>query len=80
MSTVRVRYIVNDVDEAIGFYRDLLGFEVVMHPAAAVRDALPGRSPAAAERSEWTGRRWPVDAGRHPATARGLEPDLPGGA
>jgi catechol 2,3-dioxygenase-like lactoylglutathione lyase family enzyme len=33
MSTVRVRYIVNDVDEAIGFYRDLLGFEVVMHPA-----------------------------------------------
>jgi catechol 2,3-dioxygenase-like lactoylglutathione lyase family enzyme len=30
---VSVRYIVNDVDEAIAFYRDLLGFEVVMHPA-----------------------------------------------
>jgi catechol 2,3-dioxygenase-like lactoylglutathione lyase family enzyme len=28
-----VRYIVRDVDEAIGFYRDRLGFEVVMHPA-----------------------------------------------
>ena len=32
MST-SVRYIVNDVDEAIGFYRDHLGFEVEMHPA-----------------------------------------------
>jgi len=35
MASVSVRYIVNDVDEAIGFYRDLLGFEVVMHPAPA---------------------------------------------
>ena len=26
-----VRYIVNDVDEAVGFYRDLLGFAVEMH-------------------------------------------------
>jgi catechol 2,3-dioxygenase-like lactoylglutathione lyase family enzyme len=30
---VNVRYIVRDVDEAIGFYRDRLGFEVVIHPA-----------------------------------------------
>lgn len=30
---VSVRYIVDDVDAAIGFYRDRLGFEVVMHPA-----------------------------------------------
>jgi catechol 2,3-dioxygenase-like lactoylglutathione lyase family enzyme len=28
-----VRYIVNDVDEAIAFYTGRLGFEVVMHPA-----------------------------------------------
>ena len=28
-----VRYIVNDVDEAIGFYTEMLGFQVVMHPA-----------------------------------------------
>jgi catechol 2,3-dioxygenase-like lactoylglutathione lyase family enzyme len=35
MATVSVRYIVNDVDEAIGFYRDLLGFGVDMHPAPA---------------------------------------------
>ncbi|TDD66864.1 VOC family protein, partial [Actinomadura darangshiensis] len=31
--TVLVRYIVRDVDAAIGFYTGLLGFEVVMHPA-----------------------------------------------
>jgi catechol 2,3-dioxygenase-like lactoylglutathione lyase family enzyme len=31
--TVSVRYIVDDVDAAIGFYRDRLGMEVVMHPA-----------------------------------------------
>ena len=28
-----IRYIVHDVGQAIGFYRDLLGFEVEMHPA-----------------------------------------------
>ena len=35
MATVSVRYIVNDVDAAIGFYRDKLGFTLVMHPAPA---------------------------------------------
>ena len=30
---VAIRYIVDDVERAIGFYRDLLGFEVEMHPA-----------------------------------------------
>ncbi|TPN68195.1 VOC family protein [Mesorhizobium sp. B1-1-1] len=33
METVSVRYIVNDVDKAIAFYRDHLGFTVAMHPA-----------------------------------------------
>ncbi|MGE0057601.1 MAG: VOC family protein [Dehalococcoidia bacterium] len=33
MSTVSVRYIVNDVDAAVPFYRDNLGFNVDMHPA-----------------------------------------------
>jgi len=33
MSKVSVRYIVNNVDEAIPFYRDMLGFNVDMHPA-----------------------------------------------
>jgi catechol 2,3-dioxygenase-like lactoylglutathione lyase family enzyme len=30
---VSVRYIVDDVDVAIEFYRDRLGFDVEMHPA-----------------------------------------------
>ncbi len=34
MATVSVRYIVNDVEEAIRFYSDLLGFSVEMHPNA----------------------------------------------
>ena len=33
MATVQVRYIVNDVDAAIAFYCDLLGFREIMHPA-----------------------------------------------
>ncbi len=33
MATVSVRYIVNDVDEAIAFYCERLAFEEVMHPA-----------------------------------------------
>ena len=35
MASVSVRYIVDDVDAAIGFYCGLLGFEEVMHPAPA---------------------------------------------
>ena len=35
MATVSVRYIVDDVDAAIAFYRDHLGFEELMHPAPA---------------------------------------------
>jgi catechol 2,3-dioxygenase-like lactoylglutathione lyase family enzyme len=33
MPSVSVRYIVNDVDAAIAFYRQHLGFHVDMHPA-----------------------------------------------
>ena len=35
MSTVGVRYFVENVDEAISFYRDLLGFREELHPAPA---------------------------------------------
>lgn len=34
MSTVSVRYIVNDVNAAIDFYTQQLGFTVEMHPAS----------------------------------------------
>jgi catechol 2,3-dioxygenase-like lactoylglutathione lyase family enzyme len=44
MTSVSVRYIVDDVDAAIGFYRDRLGFDLDMHPApgfaALSRDGL----------------------------------------
>ena len=33
MAAVQVRYIVNDVDAAIAFYTDRLGFKLDMHPA-----------------------------------------------
>ncbi|HEX5223926.1 MAG TPA: VOC family protein [Solirubrobacteraceae bacterium] len=33
MTTVSVRYIVDDVDAALAFYGEQLGFEEVMHPA-----------------------------------------------
>lgn len=33
MTTVHVRYIVDDVDAAIAFYGERLGFDVAMHPA-----------------------------------------------
>jgi catechol 2,3-dioxygenase-like lactoylglutathione lyase family enzyme len=35
MSTVSVRYIVTSVEEAVAFYRDRLGFEVLMFPDPA---------------------------------------------
>ena len=35
MASVSVRYIVDDVDQAIDFYTGLLGFTEVMHPAPA---------------------------------------------
>ena len=33
MATATVRYLVNDLDDAVDFYRDLLGFEVELRPS-----------------------------------------------
>jgi catechol 2,3-dioxygenase-like lactoylglutathione lyase family enzyme len=35
MAAVQVRYIVNDVQSAIDFYTNQLGFQLVMHPTPA---------------------------------------------
>ena len=35
--SVSVRYIVNEVDAAISFYTEMLGFKVDIHPAATFR-------------------------------------------
>ncbi|HEY5223703.1 MAG TPA: VOC family protein [Microbacteriaceae bacterium] len=43
LQSVSIRYIVNDVDAAITFYRNELGFELVMHPAHAF--AMMSRGP-----------------------------------
>jgi catechol 2,3-dioxygenase-like lactoylglutathione lyase family enzyme len=42
MAGVSVRYIVDDVDEAIAFYCGQLGFSEVMHPAPAFAMLLRG--------------------------------------
>jgi catechol 2,3-dioxygenase-like lactoylglutathione lyase family enzyme len=42
MATVSVRYIVDDVDAAIAFYRDRLGFTELMHPAPTFAMLLHG--------------------------------------
>ena len=34
MASVRVRYIVNDINSAIAFYTQLLGFRVELHPGS----------------------------------------------
>lgn len=54
MATVSVRYIVNDVDAAIAFYCQNLGFEEqMMHPAPTFAMLTRGRPPADAQRSWW---------------------------
>lgn len=42
MGTVSVRYIVDDVDAAIAFYRDRLGFTELMHPAPTFAALIRG--------------------------------------
>lgn len=42
MTTVSVRYIVDDVDAAIAFYRDQLGFTELMHPAPTFAALVQG--------------------------------------
>jgi catechol 2,3-dioxygenase-like lactoylglutathione lyase family enzyme len=63
MATVSVRYIVDDVDAAIAFYRDDLGFTEIMHPAPAFADDV-ARGPAPGAQRAW--RRAPAGDRRCP--------------
>ena len=76
MATVSVRYIVNDVDDAIRFYRQHLGFEEVMHPAPTFAMLSARRPPPGSERAGGGGGGGRGDAGRDGADARRLEPLL----
>jgi catechol 2,3-dioxygenase-like lactoylglutathione lyase family enzyme len=73
MATVSVRYIVNDVDEAILFYCQHLGFKEEMHPAPTFRHAFARRSAPRAQRRSRGSRRWSGHIGWRTATARRLE-------
>jgi len=42
MSTVNVRYMVNDVDEALAFYTKHLGFTLLSHPGPPFADVTLG--------------------------------------
>jgi catechol 2,3-dioxygenase-like lactoylglutathione lyase family enzyme len=68
-SMVSVRYIVDDVDKAIPFYRDLLGFKVDMHPAPGFAALSRGElrlflnQPGAGGAGQIAGGRAPVPGG-----------------
>ena len=81
MASVSVRYIVDDVDAAIGFYADALGFTLEMHPAPAFamlsRETCASccRRPAAGRAAARRCRTGPSRAGRlEPLPAGGGRP------
>ena len=71
MATVQVRYIVHDVDAAIAFYCQHLGFHEVMHPAPAfamlargdLRLALSAPNPAGGGGQAMPDGTWPAPGG-----------------
>jgi catechol 2,3-dioxygenase-like lactoylglutathione lyase family enzyme len=76
MATVSVRYIVNDVDAAIGFYCQNLGFREEMHPAPTFAIVSRGDLRLLLSAPSGAGGRRPGHARWHQARARGLEPHL----
>src|SRR3954466_12956358 len=67
MDKVRVRYIVNDVDAAIVFYRDLLGFDLNKHPAPGFAQLSKGNLVLLLNRPGAGGAGQPMGDGRAPA-------------
>ena len=69
---VNVRYMVDDVDEAIAFYTGTLGFELLTSAAPAFADVKRGQPAPAPGRAEELGGT--ADARRTRPRARRLEP------
>ena len=67
MSKVSVRYIVDDVDAAIPFYADRLGFTVEMHPAPGFASLSRGDLQLLLNRPGAGGAGQSMDDGRAPA-------------
>ena len=67
MSKVNVRYIVNDVDAAIPFYTDMLGFKLEMHPAPGFASLSRGDLQLLLNRPGAGGAGQAMPAGQQPA-------------
>jgi predicted enzyme related to lactoylglutathione lyase len=69
MSKVNVRYIFSDVDAAIPFYTDMLGFELEMHPAPGFASLSRGDLQLLCNRPDAGGAGQAMPAGQHPVPA-----------
>ncbi len=67
MSKVNVRYIVSDVDAAIPFYTDMLGFKLEMHPAPGFASLSRGDLQLLLNRPGAGGAGQGMPAGQQPA-------------
>ncbi len=67
MEKVNVRYIVNDVDAAISFYTEILGFKLDIHPAPGFARLLKGNLQLLLNRPGAGGAGQSMDDGRVPA-------------
>ena len=67
MSKVNVRYIVDDVDAAILFYTDMLGFKVELHPAPGFASLSRGDLQLLLNRPGAGGAGKAMDGGQSPA-------------
>lgn len=73
MTTVNVRYIVNDVDAAIPFYTAMLGFKLEMHPAPGFASLSRGNLPLLLNRPGAGGAGQAMPDSQRPARVGGTE-------
>lgn len=75
MPSVKVRYIVEDVDEAVRFYTERLGFSVDFQPGPGLAILVRGGLSLLCSAPIGPGGAAPADARRAGARTRRLEPD-----